>query len=603
MSSSAASILIIDDVEQIRRLLGELLTDHECVFAASAEDAWSVLQTRVFDLVLSDINMPGMSGLDLVPQILERSPDTVVVMISGEPGIESAIEALRAGAFDYISKPIDILHVQAAVDRALGHHRLLADKRRYENHLEELVRERTAEIEHLAYYDRLTDLPNRNLFVDRCTQALGIAQRDQHQVGVVLVSLDRFKKIAESLSHEAGDVVLSEVANRLRSSIREGDTAAHLEGDEFVLLLTQVDDTDELTDVCLMVNEAMKQPINLGNQDVYMTVSIGIATFPTNGDDTSVILRNAGAALYRAKKQGGNNYQFYAADMNAQAVKRLALESSLRRAVENQEFITYYQPVVNLTSGDVLGSEALVRWEHPEFGILPPAKFIDLAEDTGLIVDIGDFVLRAACRQTREWQDDGLGRLRIAVNISARHFQQVGFVDRIMEVLLETRLDPACLDLELTETSIMDNAQKATAVLSDIRRLGVRVSIDDFGTGYSSLSYLKSLPIDNLKLDQSFVKGATTDPDDATLVMTIVTLSHNLRLNVVAEGVETDEQLAFLRLLRCDEGQGYLFGRPVPAATFRSTLAADPRRKLHVLANPRRSERPGIKVVKRKIRE
>ena len=603
MSSSAASILIIDDVEQIRRLLGELLTDHECVFAASAEDAWSVLQTRVFDLVLSDINMPGMSGLDLVPQILERSPDTVVVMISGEPGIESAIEALRAGAFDYISKPIDILHVQAAVDRALGHHRLLADKRRYENHLEELVRERTAEIEHLAYYDRLTDLPNRNLFVDRCTQALGIAQRDQHQVGVVLVSLDRFKKIAESLSHEAGDVVLSEVANRLRSSIREGDTAAHLEGDEFVLLLTQVDDTDELTDVCLMVNEAMKQPINLGNQDVYMTVSIGIATFPTNGDDTSVILRNAGAALYRAKKQGGNNYQFYAADMNAQAVKRLALESSLRRAVENQEFITYYQPVVNLTSGDVLGSEALVRWEHPEFGILPPAKFIDLAEDTGLIVDIGDFVLRAACRQTREWQDDGLGRLRIAVNISARHFQQVGFVDRIMEVLLETRLDPACLDLELTETSIMDNAQKATAVLSDIRRLGVRVSIDDFGTGYSSLSYLKSLPIDNLKLDQSFVKGATTDPDDAALVMAIVTLSHNLRLNVVAEGVETDEQLAFLRLLRCDEGQGYLFGRPVPAATFRSTLAADPRRKLHVLANPRRSERPGIKVVKRKIRE
>src|SRR5205807_5930792 len=206
----------------------------------------------------------------------------------------------------------------------------------YENHLEELVRERTAEIEHLAYYDRLTDLPKRNLFVDRCTQALGIAQRDQHQVGVVLVSLDRFKKIAESLSHEASDVVLREVANRLRSSIREGDTAAHLEGDEFVLLLTQVDDTDELTDVCLMVNEAMKQPINLGNQDVYMTVSIGIATFPTNGEDTSVILRNAGAALYRAKKQGGNNYQFYAADMNAHAVKRLALESSLRRAVVDQ---------------------------------------------------------------------------------------------------------------------------------------------------------------------------------------------------------------------------------------------------------------------------
>jgi diguanylate cyclase (GGDEF)-like protein len=443
-ASQRPTILIIDDEEQIRRLLADLLSaEYECVQARSAEDALAFLETRTFDLVLSDINMPGISGLDLVPRILKRSPDTVVVMVSGEQSIESAIEALRAGAFDYVTKPLDLRHVEAAVDRALGHHRLLVDKRRYENHLEELVKERTAEIEHLAYYDRLTDLPNRNLFIDRCTQALGIARRDQHQVGVVLGSLDRFKKIAESLSHEAGDVVLREVANRLRNCVREGDTLAHLEGDEFALLLTQVNQTDELSDVCLMVNEAVKQPINLGNQDVYMTASIGIATFPANGEDTAIILRNAGAALYRAKKQGGNNYQFYAADMNAQALKRLALESSLRRAIENQEFVTYYQPVVNLTSGEVLGTEALVRWEHPEFGILPPAKFIGLAEDTGLILDIADFVIRAACRQTREWQDEGLGRLRIAVNVSARHFQQVGFVDQIMEVLLETRLDPA----------------------------------------------------------------------------------------------------------------------------------------------------------------
>ena len=595
--SLPANTLIIDDVQQIRQLLSELLCDHECVLAASAEDALSVLQTRDFDLVLSDINMPGTSGLDLVPRILERSPDTVVVMISGEQGIESAIEALRAGAFDYITKPIDLRHVQAAVNRALGHRRLLVGKRRYENHLEELVKERTAEIEHLAYYDRLTDLPNRNLFIDRCTQALGIAQRDEHQVGVVLASLDRFKKIAESLSHEAGDVVLREVASRLRSCVREGDTVAHLEGDEFALLLTQVNSTDELSDVCLKVSEAMKRPFQLGNQDVYMTASIGIATFPANGEDTSIILRNAGAALYRAKKQGGNNYQFYAADMNAQAVKRLALESSLRRAIENQEFVPYYQPVVNLMTGEVLGAEALVRWEHPEFGILPPAKFIGLAEDTGLILDIADFVIREACRQTRQWQEEGLGQLTIAVNVSARHFQQVEFVDQIMEVLRETRLDPTCLDLELTETSIMENAPQAAALLSDIRRLGVRVSIDDFGTGYSSLSYLKSLPIDNLKLDQSFVKGATTDPDDAALVMAIVTLAHNLRLKVIAEGVETEEQLAFLRLLRCDEGQGYLFGKPVPAATFRSTMASDPRRKLHVLAHGSRRERPDIRVV------
>jgi len=594
----AAHILIIDDEAQIRSLLRELLcVNHCCVLADSAENALTLLESTVFDLVLSDINMPGISGLDLVPRILERAPETVVVMISGEQGIESAIEAMRAGAFDYITKPIDIRHVIAAVNRALNHHQLLVDARRYENHLEEMVKDRTAEVEHLAYYDPLTDLPNRNLLADRCTQALGIAQRDQHQVGLMLVSLDRFKKIAESLSHEAGNIVLREVAHRLRSCIRDGDTVAHLEGDEFALLLTQVNDADELSDVCQIVNGSLKQAFHLDSQEVYLTASIGIATFPENGDAAAIILRNADAALYRAKKQGGNNYQFYAADMNAQAVKRLALESSLRRGIESREFTPYYQPVINLTTGEILGSEALVRWEHPELGILPPAQFIGLAEDTGLILDIADLMMRAALRQTRAWQDQGLGRQRVAVNISARHFQQPGFVDWVMDVLRETRLDPTCLDLELTETSIMENAERAAAVLTDIRRLGVRVSIDDFGTGYSSLSYLKTLPIDSLKLDQSFVKGATTDPDDAALVMAIVTLAHNLRLKVVAEGVETEEQLAFLRLLRCDEGQGYLFGKPVPAAAFGSLLATDPRRKVHVLSSAARRERRDIKAV------
>jgi diguanylate cyclase (GGDEF)-like protein len=592
-----SSILIIDDVEQIRHLLDELLSAHDCVLAASAEEALAVLETRMFDLVLSDINMPGISGLDLVPRILNRSPDTVVVMVSGEQTIESAIEAMRAGAFDYVTKPLDLRHVLAAVDRALAHHRLLVEKRRYENHLEEMVKERTAEIEHLAYYDRLTDLPNRNLLSDRCAQALAIAQRDSHQAGVLLVSLDRFKKITETLSHEAGDVVLAEAATRLQTCVREGDTLAHFDGDEFALLLTRVVDPDEFTDVCLALNEAFKHPVHLGGQDVYVTVSIGISLFPDNGEDTSILLRNAGAALYRAKQRGGNNYQFYAADMNAQAVKRLALESSMRRAIENEEFITFYQPVLNLTSGEIVGTEALVRWQHPELGILPPAKFIGLAEDTGLILEIGEMVMRAACGQTRQWQDRGFGRLRIAVNISARHFQQRGFVDRLVRILSETRLDPTCLEIELTETSIMENAQSAAALLSEIRKLGVRVAIDDFGTGYSSLSYLKSLPIDTLKLDQSFVKGATSDPDDAALVMAIVTLAHNLRLKVIAEGVETEEQLSFLRLLRCDEGQGYLFGKPMPAAAFESNLASDPQRKIHVLANAVRRDRLDIKNV------
>jgi diguanylate cyclase (GGDEF)-like protein len=580
----SANILIIDDDEQIRGLLKELLRDeYECAEAASAEEALSVLSKLSFDLVISDIQMPGISGLDLVPRILERTPETVVVMISGQQVIESAIEAMRVGAFDYITKPLDLRHVKAAVRRALTHHRLLYEKQQYEDHLEELVAQRTAEIEHLAFYDQLTDLPNRTLFADRCTQALAGAQRSKRLVGVMIVSLDRFKKVADTLGHAAGDVVLSEAGARLQSCLSEADTVARFDGEEFALLLTQIGEVADLADTSVAVHEAFREPFHLYGQNVYITASIGISLFPFNGEDSNTILRNAGAALFRAKQQGGNNHQFYAADMNAQAVERLELEDSLRRAIENEEFLTYYQPVIDLGSGKIVGMEALVRWQHPDLGILPPAKFIGLAEDTGLIVEIGDLVLRTACAQTRKWFDQGLGQLRIAVNISARHFQQKNFLARLVEILEETGLDPNNLELELTETSIMENADSAVKLLADIRKRGVKVAIDDFGTGYSSLSYLKRLPIDTVKLDRSFVNGATTDPDDAALVMAIVTLAHNLRLTVIAEGIETAEQLSFLRLLRCDEGQGYYFSKPVPHDVFAASLR-DPERKREAIA-------------------
>jgi diguanylate cyclase (GGDEF)-like protein len=585
------NILIIDDDEQIRSLLDDLLSrNNDCTTVGSAEEALTILNSFNFNLVISDISMGGISGLDLIPRVLERTPDTVVVMISGQQTIDSAIEAMRAGAFDYITKPLDLRHVKTAVVRALAHQHLLTQKRRYENHLEELVKERTAEIEHLAYHDKLTDLPNRILFADRCTQALAIAQRNQNLVAVMLVSIDRFKKVTESLGHAAGDVVLTEAAARLQCCITSGDTVARFEGDEFALLLTNVAETADLTEITRAISEVFKAPFRLDRQEVYVTTSIGISLFPSNGQDSNTILRNAVAALYRAKRQGGNNSQFYAAEMNSLALKRLALETSMRRAIENEEFIVYYQPVLNLASGEVVGSEALVRWQHPELGLLPPGKFIGLAEDTGLILDIGDFVMRAACASTRAWQDRGFGRLRIAVNISARHFQQEDFPERLVEILGETRLDPTCLELELTETSIMENTESAAKLLGRIRKLGVTVAIDDFGTGYSSLSYLKNLPIDTVKLDRSFVMGATTDPDDAALVMAIVTLAHNLRLRVIAEGVETEEQLGFLRLLRCDEAQGYLFGKPMPPEVFESTLKIDPKRKIHVLSNSGRRD-------------
>jgi diguanylate cyclase (GGDEF)-like protein len=578
--ATRARILIIDDDDQIRHLLVDIFgEDYDCREVSSAEDALLLLAQETFDLVISDINMGGISGLEMVPRLLKHAPDTVVVMISGQQTIDSAVEAMRVGAFDYITKPLEIRHVQAAVRRALSHHNLLIGKRQYETHLEELVKERTAEVQHLAYYDQLTDLPNRTLFADRCTQVLTIAQREQQPVGVLLVSLDRFKTITDTLGHAAGDVVLAESASRLQSCVRKGDTVSRFEGEEFALLLTQLDTLDELAEISQSIRDALKPSFRLGDQEVYLTASIGVGVFPSNGQDTAMILRNAAAALFRARKMGGDNYQFYAAEMNAQSIKRLALETDLRRAVEHREFITYYQPVVSLATRRIVGMEALVRWQHPELGIVCPADFIGLAEDTGLVVDIGALVLRTACLQTRAWQARGLSRLRVAVNVSARQLQQASFLDQVVQVLDETGLDSDCLGLELTETSIIENAESAAELLTELRKLGVSVAIDDFGTGYSSLSYLKQLPIDTVKLDRSFVNDATTNPDDAALVMAVVTLAHNLRLKVIAEGVETEEQMNFLRLLRCDEGQGYLFSKPVPANVFEGLMVSESRLK------------------------
>jgi diguanylate cyclase (GGDEF)-like protein len=578
--TTRARILVIDDDDQIRHLLVEIFREeYDCREVSSAEDALLVLAQETFDLVISDINMGGISGLEMVPRVLKHTPDTVVVMISGQQTIDYAVEAMRVGAFDYITKPLEIRHVQAAVRRALSHHNLLIGKRQYETQLEELVKERTAEVQHLAYYDQLTDLPNRTLFADRCTQALNTAQREQQPVGVLLVSLDRFKTITDTLGHAAGDVVLAESASRLQSCVRQGDTVSRFEGEEFALLLTQLNNIDELAEISQSIRDALKPSFRLGGQEVYLTASIGVGIFPANGADTAMILRNAGAALFRARKIGGDNYQFYAAEMNAQSSKRLALETDLRRAVEHREFITYYQPVVSLATRRIVGMEALVRWQHPELGIVPPADFIGLAEDTGLVVDIGALVLRTACLQTRAWQARGFRRLRVAVNISARQLQQASFLDQVVQVLDETGLESDCLGLELTETSIIENAESAAELLTELRKLGVSVAIDDFGTGYSSLSYLKQLPIDTVKLDRSFVNDATTNPDDAALVMAVVTLAHNLRLKVIAEGVETEEQMNFLRLLRCDEGQGYLFSKPVPANVFEDLMVSESRLK------------------------
>jgi diguanylate cyclase (GGDEF)-like protein len=582
--SNKPTILIIDDNEEIRQLLLDLLGPlYDCREVCSAEDALGVLGRETFDLVISDINMGGMSGLELVPHVHAISPDSIVLMISGQGSIETAIDAIHAGAFDYVMKPLEIRQVEAAVERALKQCLLLREKRRYKDQLESLLKERTAEVNRLAYYDTLTELPNRTLFEDRLAQAVPLAQRTGKTLAVLFISFDQLKKVNDTLGHALGDHLLKEVAVRVRGCVSESDTVARFGGD-LAVMLSQIEGAEDVVEIIGCIRDNLNRSLKLDGQEIFATASVGVSMFPDDGKESNSLIKNAGAALYLAKKSGGNAYQFYTADMHARASKRFALETSLRHAVDNEEFLIHYQPRVAIDSLEIIGVEALVRWQHPELGLIPPAEFIPLAEETGLILPLGEWVLRTACRQNRIWQDKGFPAMSVGVNISARQFQQQHLAETVIRILDEVGLAPGFLELELTESSIMSNV--AVDVLTGLKRQGVTVSVDDFGTGFSSLSYLKRLPINALKIDQSFVRDLTTDPDDAALVMAIVTLAHNLRLRVVAEGVETEEQLRFLRLLRCDEIQGYLISKPLTVEALEKLLQVDAGQLLRGSAAP-----------------
>jgi len=478
---------------------------------------------------------------------------TVNCILIRRDGFESAIEDSAAPIHDRAGRVIGAVIVFHDVSAA---------------------RAMSLQMTHSAQHDLVTNLPNRLLLNDRITQAIALARRQHRPIAVIFLDLDRFKYINDSLGHATGDKLLQSVSKRLLAGVRRSDTVSRQGGDEFVILLSEIAYPEVAATSARKILLSLSAPHSIEGHDLHINGSIGISVYPEDGEDAETLIKNADTAMYHAKESGRNNFQFFKADMNLKAVERQSLEGSLRRALEREQFLLHYQPKVNLDTGEITGVEALVRWQQPDRGLVPPSQFVPIAEDCGLILPIGRWVLREACRQARAWQDAGLPPLPIAVNVSAVEFRDKGFVQGVRTILSETGLEARYLELELTEGVLMDDAESTASILQELKMMGVHLAVDDFGTGYSSLSYLRQFPIDVLKIDQSFVQQITADPDDSTLVSAIINMGKSLKHQVVAEGIETQLQRAYLQTQQCAEGQGYLFSRPLAAAQFALLLQA-----------------------------
>jgi diguanylate cyclase (GGDEF)-like protein/PAS domain S-box-containing protein len=476
---------------------------------------------------------------------------TVNCVLVRRDGFESAIEDSAAPIHDRAGRVIGAVIVFHDVSAA---------------------RAMTIQMTHSAQHDVVTNLPNRLLLNDRIAQSIAAGRRWDRPLAVIFLDLDRFKNINDSLGHAIGDEVLQWVSKRLLAGVRASDTVSRLGGDEFVILLSEITYPEDAATSAKKILLSLGAPCLIGGQSLRISGSIGISVYPQDGEDAETLIKHADMAMYHAKDNGRNNFQFFTAEMNRKAVARQSLEGSLRSALEREEFLLHYQPKVNLNTGEITGVEALIRWQQPGRGLVPPSQFVPIAEDCGLIVQIGRWVLREACRQAREWQDAGLPFKRVSVNVSAAEFRDKPFLAEVGAILKETGLEPRYLDLELTESVLMQHAESSAATLHALKAMGIHIAVDDFGTGYSSLSYLQQFPIDVLKIDQSFVHRITSDPDGSSIVSAIIDMGKNLKQRVIAEGIETEEQRAFLQAHHCAEGQGNLFSRPLAAAQLAHLL-------------------------------
>lgn len=550
------SILHIEDslvyARLIRAYLEEESQETQLTHIASLAELPAVLKDNHFQAILLDLGLPDSQGMNTFHAVHAYFPDLPVIVISGNEDDPLSIEAVKSGAQEYLVKQHLNAHIlMRTIQHAIERNRLTVALLELQKHQQ-----------YLATHDTLTELPNRQLLYDRLSQIFERSKRNQEQFAVLLLDLDNFKSINDSYGHAYGDAILKEAANRITKSVRDMDTVARLGGDEFTIILTQLShskDTEQIAKNILMV---LQQPFQIDSHSLSIHASIGIAVYPDDGDNIDLLLHHADLAMYQAKKVK-HSYSFFKAKKNTHAYKQLSLITSLKHAIERDEFRLYFQPQIDVLTNKPVAVEALLRWQHPQFGFLPPNEFLSLAEETGLIVPIGEWVIFHAASQLRLWQENGINNIRIAINLSGRQFEQPNVIHRIASLVAASQIKASDIDIELTESTLMRNPQETARVLAQLREMGMTISIDDFGTAYSSLNYLKRFPVNTLKIDKSFTAGITVDQNDAQIVNAILALAKSLSLNVVAEGIETEEQKMLLQQQGCHIMQGHLFMRPM----------------------------------------
>ncbi|MGL4502085.1 MAG: two-component system response regulator [Planktothrix sp.] len=609
--SFKADILIVDDTLENLRLLSNTLIQmgYKVRGVMNGQMAIMAVQTLPPDLILLDIKMPDMDGYTVCQYLKEneKTRDIPVIFLSALNEVIDKVKAFQVGGVDYITKPFQFEEVVARIENQIALQSAKAEIQQLNEKLEQRVQSRTMELEivnaqlkglnyklekeisehhktqtrllHMASHDALTNLPNRVLFMNRLVQSLQRTQREpNYQFGVLFLDCDRFKVVNDSLGHFAGDRLLIAIARRLKTHLASTDMLARFGGDEFTILLENIQNIDDVSRLAQKIQTSMSWPFQFEEQELFINASIGIVVGNKTYQEPEHILRDADIAMYQAKAKGKARYQVFDTQMHYHAQQRLELETDLRRALHRQEFILYYQPIISLDTGRINGFEALLRWHHGQKGLISPGDFIPAAEETGLIVPIGLWVLKEACQQLKSWQDRGLSKrtIKMSVNLSVKQFSQLNLIQNIDKIILQTQLNSSYLKLEITESAIMEHPESAAELLQQLRDRDIQLSIDDFGTGYSSLSYLHRFPLHNLKIDRSFIQGISKTRQNLEIIQAIITLAHHLNMNVTAEGVETPEQLSLLRSLGCEEGQGYFFARPLEANAAEALLQDNP---------------------------